>query len=160
VKVIYSLNRWLGYLAVTVLALMMLLTVVDVTGRYFSRWFDWASPISGTTEICKLMMVIIVFPALGWAALGRVHVKVDLLMTRLPPRVQAIVNAFTLLIALGTYVIITWRSFLESAVVNRQTSLLELPFTPFYWIMSVGFAIFCVAIIVLIIENITKAVKK
>jgi len=137
------------------MGLMMLLTVADVSGRYFFN-----SPITGATEISRLMMVLIVFPALGWAALGRTHVKVDILVSRLPQKVQAIVNAVTLLIALGTYSLITWRSFLEAAVVNRKTSLLALPFTPFYWLMSVGFAIFCLAIVVLIIENMVKVVKK
>jgi TRAP-type C4-dicarboxylate transport system permease small subunit len=155
VKIIYSLSRWLGYLAVTVLGLMMLLTVADVSGRYFFN-----SPISGATEISRLMMVLIVFPALGWAALGKTHVRVDLLVTRFPPRAQAIINIITLLIALGTYFVITWQSFLESAVVHRQTSLLQISFTPFYWVMSVGFAVFCLAIAVLIIENIIKAVEK
>jgi TRAP-type C4-dicarboxylate transport system permease small subunit len=154
-KIIDFLNRWLGYLSSVVLGLMMLLTVCDVCGRYFFN-----HPITGTTEISRLMMVIIVFPALGWAALGKMHVRVDILVTRFPRRVQAILGAITLLIALSTYAFITWRSFLESAVVNRQTSLLGLPFTPFYWIMSVGFTTFCLAIVVLVIENITEAVKR
>jgi TRAP-type C4-dicarboxylate transport system permease small subunit len=106
------------------------------------------------------MMVIIVFPSLGWAALGRLHVRVDLVVTRFPRRVQAIFNIITLLLALSTYVFITWQSFLESTVVYRQTSLLQISFTPFYWIMSVGFAVFCLAIVVLVIENINEAVKK
>jgi TRAP-type C4-dicarboxylate transport system permease small subunit len=154
-KIIDSLNRWLGYLSSVVLGLMMLLTVCDVCGRYFFN-----HPITGATEISRLMMVIIVFPALGWAALGKMHVRVDLVVTRLSPRVQGIIGTITLLIALSTYAIITWRSLLESAVVNRQTSLLQLPYTPFYWIMSVGFAMFCLAIVVLVIENFIKAVKK
>jgi TRAP-type C4-dicarboxylate transport system permease small subunit len=145
----------MGYLAMSVLCLMMLLTVVDVGGRYFFN-----HPITGTTEICRLMMVIIVFPSLAWAALGRLHVRVDILVTHLPRRVQAVFNAVTLLIALGTYFIITWRSFLESAVVQRYTSLLGISFTPFYWIMSVGFAVFCIAIVVLIIENTMEALKR
>jgi TRAP-type C4-dicarboxylate transport system permease small subunit len=155
VKIIYSLNQWLGYLAVIVLGLMMLLTVVDVSLRYFLN-----APITGTTEISRLMMIIIVFPALGWCALARKHIRVELIVSRLPPRVQAIVSSITLLAALGTYIIITWQSFLESVVVNRQTSLLQLPFTPFYWVMSVAFAIFCLAIVVLVIEDLTGALKR
>lgn len=154
-KIIYSLNQWMGYLAVTVLGLLMLLTVVDVAGRYFFN-----SPITGTTEISRLMMVLIVFPALGWAALGKMHVRVDLLVTRFSPKTQAIFGIITLIISLGVYFVITWQSFLESAVVKRQTSLLQISFTPFYWVMSVGFAMFCLSIVVLVIENIIKEMKK
>jgi hypothetical protein len=74
--------------------------------------------------------------------------------------VQALFGSITFFFALVTYVIITWQSFLEAAVVNRQTSLLHLSFTPFYWIMSVGFAIFCLAIAALVVEDIAKVVKK
>lgn len=153
-KIISFVSRWLSYLSVTVLVLMMLLTVADVTGRYF-----FSEPLPGTTEITKLMMIIIVFPALAWCALNHSHIRVELFVSRLSPRAQAIFNIVTLILSLGIYFIITWQSFLESLVVNRQTSLLELSFTPFYWIMSIGLAVFCISIIVLIIENIVRVVK-
>ena len=154
-KVIRTVNRVLGYVASSFLILLMMITVIDVFLRYFFN-----SPITGTTEISQLMMIIIVFPALGWAAIDRAHIRVDLLIRQLPKRPSAVVNAITFLLALGVYFIITWRSFLESAVVNRQTSLIHLPFAPFYWLMSVSLAIFCLAILALIIEEILKAVQK
>jgi TRAP-type C4-dicarboxylate transport system permease small subunit len=133
----------------------MMITVIDVFLRFFFN-----SPITGTTEISQLMMIIIVFPALGWAAVDRTHIRVDLLIRLFPDKPKAVLNSITLLIALGVYSIIAWRSFLESAVVNRQTSLINLPFAPFYWIMSVSLAIFCLAILALIIEEVGKAVKR
>ena len=154
-KIIRIVNRVLGYVASGFLILLMMITVIDVFLRYFFN-----SPLTGTTEISQLMMIIIVFPALGWAAIDRAHIRVDLLINQVPNRPRAIVNSITFLIALGIYFIITWRSFLESAVVNRQTSLIHLPFAPFYWIMSVSLAIFCLAILALIIEEIGKAVKR
>lgn len=154
-KIIRIVNRVLGYVASGFLILLMMITVIDVFLRYFFN-----SPLTGTTEISQLMMIIIVFPALGWAAIDRAHIRVDLLMRQFPKRPAAVINSITLLIALGVYLIITWRSFLESAVVNRQTSLIHLPFAPFYWLMSVSLAIFCLAILALIIEDIGKAVKK
>ncbi len=154
-KIIRVVSRILGYVATGFMVLLLLLTVVDVFLRYFFN-----APITGTTEISRLMMVIIVFPALGWAAIDRAHVRVDLVVSRIPPRVQAIVGSITFFFALVTYIIITWQSFLEAAVVNRQTSLLHLSFTPFYWVMSVGLAIFCLTIAVLVIEDIRKVVKR
>jgi TRAP-type C4-dicarboxylate transport system permease small subunit len=154
-KIIRVVSRVLGYTATGFMVVLMLLTVVDVFLRYFFN-----APITGTTEISRLLMVIIVFPALGWAAIDRAHVRVDLVVSRIPPRVQAILGSITFLFALVTYGIITWQSILEAAVVNRQTSLLHLSFTPFYWVMSGGFVVFCLAIAALVIEDITKAVKK
>lgn len=153
--IIRNVNRVLGYVASGFLILLMMITVIDVFLRYFFN-----SPLTGTTEISQLMMIIIVFPALGWAAMDRAHIRVDLLIRLIPNRPRAVVNSITLLIALVVYLIITWRSFLESAVVNRQTSLIHLPFAPFYWLMSVSLAIFCLAILAVIIEEIGKAVKR
>jgi TRAP-type C4-dicarboxylate transport system permease small subunit len=154
-KIIRVVSRVLGYIATGFMMFLMLLTVADVFLRYF-----FSAPIIGATEISRLMMIIIVFPALGWAAIDRVHVRVDLIVSRIPPRVQGIFGSITFLFALVTFGIITWQSFLEATVVNRQTSLIHLSFTPFYWVMSVGFVIFCLAIAVLIIEDVTKVVKK
>jgi TRAP-type C4-dicarboxylate transport system permease small subunit len=155
VEKIRYVSRVLGYVATGFMVLLMLLTVVDVFLRYF-----FSAPITGTTEISRLMMIIIVFPALGWAAIDRVHVRVDLVVSRIPPRLQAIFSSITFLFALVTYSIITWRCFLEAAVVNRQTSLLHLSFTPFYWVMSGGLVIFCLAVLALVIEDIAKVVKR
>jgi len=153
-EIIRRISRVMGYVASAFMIILMLLTVMDVFLRYFFN-----SPITGVTEISRLLMVIIVFPALGWAAVDRAHVRVDLVMSQVSPRKQAITNAIMLIIALITYGFITWRSFLESMVVNRQTSLISIPFTPFYWLMSVSLAVFCLSILVLIIEDITKVVK-
>jgi TRAP-type C4-dicarboxylate transport system permease small subunit len=154
-KVIRVVSRVLGITGTSFMMLLMLLTVVDVFLRYF-----FSAPITGTAEISRLLMIIIVFPALGWAAIDRAHVRVDLIVSRIPPRLQGIFGSITFFIALITFCIITWRSFLEATVVNRETSLIHLPFMPFYWVMSVGLAIFCLAIAALIIEDIAKVVKK
>jgi TRAP-type C4-dicarboxylate transport system permease small subunit len=154
-NIIRVVSRVLGYVATGFMVVLMLLTVVDVFLRYFFK-----APITGSTEISRLLMIIIVFPALGWAAIDRAHIRVDLIVSRIPPRLQAIFGSITFFIALVTFVIVTWRSFLEATVVNRQTSLLHLSFTPFYWVMSVGFAIFCLAIAALVVEDIAKVVKK
>jgi TRAP-type C4-dicarboxylate transport system permease small subunit len=145
----------MGYVSSVLVIILMLDVVADVCGRYFFNY-----PILGASELATLMMSIIVFSALAWAALAEKHVKVDLVMERFPPRVQAIVNSITLLLALGVYSIITWRSVLESTEVHDVSSLLRVPHTPFYWIMTVGFTVFCISIIVLVIKNIAQAVKK
>ena len=154
-KVIETLSRWMGYLSSALVIILMLDVVADICGRYFFN-----APILGASELATLMMVIIVFSALAWAALAEKHIKVDILMNRFPPRVQAIVNSITLLLALGIYGIITWRSALEAMGVHDVSSYLRVSHTPFYRIMTVGFTVFCISIIVLVIKNIAQAVKR
>jgi TRAP-type C4-dicarboxylate transport system permease small subunit len=145
----------MGYVSAVVIGLLMMVVVADVCGRYFFN-----SPIMGASELACFLMIIIVFPALAWAALTEKHVKVDILVSRFPPRVQAIFSSVTLLIVLGIFVIITWRSVLESMAVHNVTSLLRLPHAPFYWIMTVGLAVFCLSIVALVIKRVAEAGKR
>ena len=154
-KIIRSLSRLLGYVATVMLGFMMLLTVADVTLRYLFN-----APITGATELSEFMMVIVVFPAFAWVAVERSHIRVDLLISIWPRRVQLIVEIFVLLLSLGIYCIIAWRAFVESMTVETTSSLLSVPHFPFYWIMTVGVIMLCLAIISLVIENVATVMKK
>lgn len=133
----------------------MLLTVANVFLRdVFNK------PIRGTPELSEFMMVLVIFLALAWCAITRKHVRVELIVTRFSPRIQMILNSITLLLTLGIFVIITWQSVLESMAVYDATSLLRIPHTPFYWVMTIGLGLFSLSILVLLIENITEARKK
>lgn len=154
-KILDSLSRWMGYVSAVVIGLLMLLVVADVCGRYFFN-----SPIMGASELACFLMIIIVFPALAWAALTDKHVKVDILVSRFPPRVQAIFSSAALLITLGIFAIMTWRSALESMATNNVTSLIRLPHAPFYWIMTAGLAVFCLSIVALVIKSVAEAGKR
>jgi len=134
---------------------MMMLTVCDVGGRYFFN-----SPLTGTTEITEMMMVIIIFPALGWAATNHVHVRVTILTNRFPEKVRAPLSIMGLILTFCVFVIITWRCFEEAMSVDLQSSLIHIPYTPFYWVMSIALAIFCLATLVVIYDEIQEVRKK
>ncbi len=153
--ILYKLSRWMGYVSAGVIIVMMLLVTANVCGRYFFN-----SPILGTPELACLMMIIIVFPALAWAALEEKHIKVDFIMDRFPRRVQVIVDNITLLIALGMFAIITWQSFPAAIDSSDVSSLLSVPQAPFYWVMAVGWAMFSISIVALLVKRVSEAFKK
>ena len=153
-KLIYSLSRLAGYAATGILGLLMWLVVADAVG------YQFRAPIKGTPEISEFMVVIVVFLALAWCAVTRKHVRVDILVSRFSTKVQAILDSITLLAALAIYGIMTYRSVLESMEVYDTTSILRVPHAPFYWIMTFGLALFCLSIVVLVIENIAEARKR
>jgi TRAP-type C4-dicarboxylate transport system permease small subunit len=88
------------------------------------------------------------------------HVRVEFVMDRFSPVVQAITDGLMLIISLGIYAIISWRSFLAATRSSDVSSLLSIPQAPFYWIMAVGWTLFSISIIALIIKNIAGVVKK
>ena len=66
-------RRSLGWMVAAALAFMMVLTVVDVTGRFvFNR------PIPGSFEVMEFCLAIVVFSALPLVTWDRRHITVSL----------------------------------------------------------------------------------
>lgn len=154
-KAIYRITRYMGYVGAFFIAAMMLLTTVDVIMRYA---FD--KPIGGVAELCGIMLVMVVAATLGWTALERAHVKVDLLMERLPKKVQFVVDAIMYLLALGIFALMTIWTTGEMFAEAQTSSILRISMIPFQWIFWVGLVVFCICIIVLIIEHFKKGLKE
>jgi TRAP-type C4-dicarboxylate transport system permease small subunit len=154
-KIIDLISRLLGYMAMGMLGLMMLLTVSDVVMRYFFH-----RPITGSTELSEFIMVMVVFPAFAWVAVDRSHIRVDLLVATWPSKVQLVVEILVLILSFFTYAIVAWRAMIESINVETTSSLLSLPHAPFYWIVTVGFMVLCLAIVRLALENLSAILKK
>ncbi|MGI9952860.1 TRAP transporter small permease [Moorellaceae bacterium AZ2] len=154
-RVISAVSRWVGAAGSLIIFVMMALTVADVCGRYFFN-----RPVNGAVELVEFMMIVIVFPALAWCVMEDKHVAVDILMSRLSERVQSVTGVITLLLSLGTYAVITWATIQETLQVNTRTGLLRIPHAPFYWVMSIGLVLFCVAVAVQLVSNLGKVMKK
>lgn len=152
-----KLCRILNIIGIVVLMGMVALTVIDVVGRYFKR------PVVGSTEITEFMMVTIVFLCLGWVAVRGKMVSVDLITMRLSKRTNAILNSITMAIGLVVVVCLAWRSFaatLETQKDKVSSMILHIPSAPFMWILSVGFSVLTLVMVMLWIKNIAKAVGK
>lgn len=128
-------TKWLARAASVGLAAMMFLTLLDVIGRAFDR------PIPGTVEVIELTMGMMIFLAIGYTTFLRGHIRVDILITQLSPRVQAFLDLLTLTIGLGFAALISWRLFLlaSSRISNNDlTQIWELPVWPAAFIMAIS----------------------
>jgi len=84
----------------------MFLTVADVFGRYlFNR------PVSGTFELTEMLMVLIVFMALGLAQHHNEHISLDLAYNYFPGRLKAMADTFVEAVNLVVVVGITWQLY-------------------------------------------------
>lgn len=157
-KSINALSRLMNIAASIVLAAMMLITVADVFMRYFLK-----RPILGTTEITENMMVCLTFFGLAWCAAQQSHLRVDLVMSRFSPRVQALVDGMTTLAGLFMVALIAWRSLMEAIAVqqlNIVSSLLRIPAYPFYYVITLGSALLALVMAAQVIQHFGKAVGK
>ena len=157
-KIASLTSRWAAGLAACVLTAMMLLTGLDVVLRYV---FD--RPIPGSLELTEFMMVIVIAFGLAYCALQKRHVRIDLVVSRLPVRAQAVMNSIANLAFLGLFVVITWRSFfrMQSMYEGQLTSaVLFIPKFPFVILLIIGCAILCLVVLRDVIDCLYQAVKK
>jgi TRAP-type C4-dicarboxylate transport system permease small subunit len=155
-KVADRIIRWINHAGVTVLAMMMFLTVTDVTLRY-----GFNKPVLGSFEITEFMMTILAACTIGYAAVLKAHVNVDLVFTRLPERIQGIISVFTSLVCVAFFGLMSWRNIYQSSVLRNAhsvSSALSIPEFPFVFILGIGFGIIALVFLVELLKSIKKAV--
>lgn len=151
------LSRILGMFAIGVLVAMMLFTVLDVVLRAFFN-----SPIRGDVELIEVGMVCTSFLGLAWCAMKGKHIKVNLVVSFLPTRVQWVIDSFGYLLGIGICALLAWQGFLEGIAnweMNTVSATLEFPIFPFYWVVALGFAGLCLAILVLLARTLTEVIR-
>lgn len=133
-----ALGLILGGLAAVILFILMMLTTVDVIGRYVFN-----SPLPGGFEVTELMMAALVFAALPAVTRREDHIVIDLLDFIVPrplviPR-QIIVN----LICAAVVGLWGWRTWLFGERLGGYgdvTEYLGLPLAPIcYFIGALSF---------------------
>lgn len=141
------------------LALMVLITTVDVIGRYIFN-----TPLRGSLEMIEFLMVGIGAFGLGWATLKNVHISVDILVQNFKQGLQICFDIATLIMCLVIFGIISWQSVAEAfnsmLVYEDVSEILKIPVYPFYFILAFGFITLGIAIIFNIIILIGKLVQK
>ena len=148
-KTVYSVAKYLQYIAAAGLVVLMMLQVVNMAGRVFL-----GRPVEGTTDLGSYMLLVVVSLALGWAALEGRHIKVGLVMDLLPRRLQWFIDAVILLIILGVVIYVAYLNILAGLTwPPRSTSVLSIPYNPFRLILGGGFGVLSICTIVVIIEH-------
>jgi TRAP-type C4-dicarboxylate transport system permease small subunit len=148
-----KLVRLVGGVAI---AFTMLFTVADVILRSFGH------PIFGSFDISQFIIVIALAASLMYTHVERGHVGVDLLVQRMSPRGQAIVDSITSLASLILFALVTWQMWLyagELASKGEVSLTILIPKAPFIYAVSVCFGLFCLAILDDLIRFVGKAVK-
>ncbi len=148
----------LNLVGVSLLPIVALLVAADVTGRYVFN-----SPVPGTLDTAQLLQVIIVCFALAYTAAQRGHVSVDMVVSRLPHRAQAIIASLTGLISLPILWLLTYEAVVDGVRIWRsglQTSVLHMPIYPFKFLLALGFFALCLELSCQWLGELSHALKK
>lgn len=135
-------DRSIGFLAFLGAAVIISMTVIvcwDVISRFFlGRGLGWA------LEVVEYGLLWFTLLATAWVLKGERHVKIDILLTRLNPKNQALLNSITSILTAVACLAVAWYGaevtleFFHTGEL-LPTEVMPPKFLP-YLIIPVGFA--------------------
>jgi TRAP-type C4-dicarboxylate transport system permease small subunit len=128
VRLIDRLARMLALLGGALAVGLAVLVSTSITLRAFGL-----GGVRGDFEFVQMGVALIVFAFMPWCQARRGNVMVDSFTSRLPSRVQAVLDAFWEVVFAGMMALIAWRlgaGALEAAKSATTTMVLLLPIAP------------------------------
>ncbi|GAE28049.1 TRAP dicarboxylate transporter [Halalkalibacter wakoensis JCM 9140] len=156
-RVIYPINAIAQRIAMIVLFLMMMITVIDVTGRMFSK------PLYGAFELTGFGLALVIFYSLGYTQMKKGHISVSFLVDKWPVRVQAVADLIMNVIFLTLVAVTTWQVFQYAIRLfngNEKTADLGIPIYIMTILASIGLLCFALSILLDLLKSLNEAVKK
>lgn len=133
----------------------MFLGVADVVGTQ-----GLGKPVPGAKEVTESTMVLIVFGALTYAQIRRSHIRVELLYTRMGPRVRAAMDFFAHLCSLVFFGLLTWQAVSEAQysyqIGESVDGLIRFPLYPARITLAVGSGLVCLQLVLDMIEDLLR----
>jgi TRAP-type C4-dicarboxylate transport system permease small subunit len=155
------LQRWiekssyfLGSIGAGVIFALMLITGIDVIGRYLFH-----SPLVGAFEMSELALAIMVLFGWGYNQAIKGHVDIDILYKRLPHGAQTVLDFLTPLLGLALFFFISWQAInfmMDSIGWHETTEMLHIP----VWIFKLTIFIGAVSIALQFLVDIITACQK
>lgn len=131
-----ALTQKLHFVGLGAILLLMLLTSADVVGRYFFN-----KPIKGALEVSELTLVVVVWFGVAYAAVRGRHVSIDLVASRLSPRVRRLTAAFNHFLGFVIFSVLAWqgaRAAIRAWEDGLTTEVLHIPVFPFKFVVPLG----------------------
>lgn len=143
------LNTWLRAAGALALTAMMLLTVFDVTGRFFKH------PIFGSVELVGFLAVIVMAAALPYTYQKDGHVGVEILVRLLPRKHRMALEVITRSLSFLLFSIIAWQMVVYAADLKASGEVsmnLEFPVYLIVYVLAGCLVIFTLTILQRIVD--------
>ena len=154
-KPLQRLTLALSYGGMFLLVPMMLLTAGDVIGRVF-----WSRPIPGAVELSSYMLAVFILMGVAYTHQVKGHVRVGMLVSRLPERVGLILDVFTILLSLFIISILAWQGWVVGIEERTVSDMLRIPQLPFRLLVSVAALFLCLELLIDLFDSLGKLVRR
>lgn len=124
---------------------MMLLMTADVGMRYIFR-----NPIRGVHELAEMFMLITAACAYAWSQVRKKHVRVDMIIGKLPPKVLCImdmISYLTFACVIGYCAFHQYISTFSTKEVGTCTTQLMIKEWWMYLLIAIGLTVFFLVIL-------------
>ena len=157
-KTLLTVTRRVSNIGEVVLLAMVLLIIVDIILR---RIFN--NPISWSLEVIRVELVVVVFFSVAYCGARRGHISIDVLTSRLPPRIQAYLETVMIFLGMGLFIFMAWGSINSGMGLlanHRITGLLPIPLYPFAFAVALGSLLLALVLMVQLLHSIKNMVSK
>lgn len=157
---IHLADKVASIIATIALVAMMLLTVADVIGRYCLN-----SPIIGVNELIGVSLVLAGTWGWGYCQMQKLHVRVDIILGRLPLKAQTIIKIVAYIIGFTGFSLICWRALLLAVDYFSRgragtTDILKIPYYPFWFALAIGAGLLALTVLIDIIHALSEVKQK
>ena len=154
-RVIQRTTLFICYAGMFLLIPMMLLTSGDVIGRAV-----WSKPIPGTVELSSYMLAIFILLGVAYTHQVKGHVRVSMLVSRLPERAGVILDVFTTLLSLFIIAILAWQGWVVGIEERTVSDMLRVPQLPFRLLVSIAACFLCLELLIDLVGSVGKLIRR
>ncbi len=152
-------NEVLATIAGGITIAMMMLVVVDVTGRELFN-----SPITGGLETAQIMLAYLIFLSFTYALVVGGHVRMTLVMDRLGRRLRLVAELLAGALGFTLFSLLTWGGwvqFWDSWVVKEyMPAAVELPFWVPKFAVPVGMFLISLQFIIYFLTHLAQLTEE
>ncbi|MDO9574568.1 MAG: TRAP transporter small permease [Candidatus Contubernalis sp.] len=147
-KLVRGLTWRTAQIAQVALAAVMFVIVANIILREFWR------PLPGTVEIVEILGAVLLALGVANCAVKKGHIAVGVLVDKLSPRKEALVESAVNFVALIFISLLAWETLYYAGQMMRRgysTAHLLIPLHPFIYLVGFGFVMLAV---VLLLESV------
>jgi C4-dicarboxylate transporter DctQ subunit len=122
---------------------MLALALTFIVGADITLRYLFNKPLGWVKEVSEYILVGLGFLAAAWILKDDAHVKMDLVLTKVTPRTQTMMNIITSVISTIVLIIVTWFSFRVTLDFYKTGIVTPTVLEPPKWILMIPIIVGC-----------------